>query len=99
MTMLGEDVLYLSVSELAERIRTRKLSPVELAESYLERSRQLGPRLAAYATLTEDRARQQARQAEQEIAAAKYRGPLHVVPYAANGRIAVRRNPTPICAY
>ena len=59
--MLGEDVLYLSVSELAERIRTRKLSPVELAESYLERSRHLGPRLAAYATLTEDLARQQAR--------------------------------------
>ena len=94
MTMLGEDVLYLSVSELAERIRTRKLSPVELAESYLERSRQLGPRLAAYATLTEDLARQQARQAEQEIAAGKYRGPLHGVPYAAKDLLAVRGYPT-----
>ena len=92
--MLGEDVLYLSVSELAERIRTRKLSPVELAESYLERSRQLGPRLAAYATLTEDLARQQARQAEQEIAAGKYRGPLHGVPYAAKDLLAVRGYPT-----
>src|SRR5437588_8388063 len=94
MTMLGEDVLYLSVSELAERIRIRKLSPVELAESYLERSRQLGPRLAAYATLTEDLARQQAKQAEQEIAAGKYRGPLHGIPYAAKDLLAVRGYPT-----
>src|SRR2546423_1155057 len=51
MTMLGEDILYLSVTELSERIRARKISPVELTESYLERSRQLGSRLNAYATL------------------------------------------------
>src|SRR5438874_2481316 len=94
MTMLGEDLLYLSVSELAERIRTRKISPVELTESYLERSRQIGPRLNAYAALTEDLARQQARQAEQEIAAGKYRGPLHGIPYAAKDLLAVRGYPT-----
>src|SRR5438046_3733421 len=94
MIMLGEDILYLSVTELSERIRTRKISPVELTESYLERSRQIGPRLNAYAALTEDLARQQARQAEQEIAAGKYRGPLHGIPYAAKDLLAVRGYPT-----
>src|SRR5438067_9950125 len=94
MIMLGEDILYLSVTELSERIRTRKISPVELTESYLERSRQIGPHLNAYATLTEDLARQQAKQAEQEIVAGKYRGPLHGIPYAAKDLLAVRGYPT-----
>jgi aspartyl-tRNA(Asn)/glutamyl-tRNA(Gln) amidotransferase subunit A len=94
MTMLGEDVLYLSVAELSERIRARKISTLELTESYLERSRQLGPRLNAYATLTEDLARQQGKQAEQEILTGKYRGPLHGIPYAAKDLLAVRGYPT-----
>ena len=92
--MLGEDVLYLPVHELAERIRARELSPVELTEAYLERSRALGPRLNAYATLLPELARKQARQAEQEIAAGNYRGPLHGVPYAAKDLLAVAGYPT-----
>ncbi len=92
--MLGEHVLYLSVRELGERLRTRKLSPVELTEAYLERSRTLGPKLSAYATLTPDLAMGQARAAEREIAAGKYRGPLHGVPYAAKDLLAVRGYPT-----
>jgi aspartyl-tRNA(Asn)/glutamyl-tRNA(Gln) amidotransferase subunit A len=92
--MLGEDVLFLPVAELSQRIRAKKLSPVELAESYLERSRKLGPKLNAFATLTPDLALSQARAAEKEIAAGKYRGPLHGIPYAAKDLLAVKGYPT-----
>src|SRR5437879_559087 len=89
-----ENTFFLSVRELAERIRTKQLSPVELAEGYLERSRKIGPKLNAYATVTEDLAREQARAAEKEIAAGHYRGPLHGVPYAAKDLVAVPGYPT-----
>src|SRR5258708_24981466 len=92
--MLTEDVLYLSVNELAARIRSRKLSPVDLTESYLSRSEKIGTRLNAYATLTRELALRQARQAEREINAGKYRGPLHGIPYAAKDLLAVRGYPT-----
>ncbi len=92
--MAGEDILFLSVRELGERIRARKLSPVELAEGYLERSEELGPKLNAYATVTRDLALRQARAAEKEIAAGHYRGPLHGVPYAAKDLVAVEAYPT-----
>src|SRR5690242_15058007 len=92
--MLNEDILFLSVTELGKRIRARQISPVELTESYLERSRNLGPKLNAYATLTPDLALKQARAAEKEIAAGKYRGPLHGIPYAAKDLLAVKGYPT-----
>jgi aspartyl-tRNA(Asn)/glutamyl-tRNA(Gln) amidotransferase subunit A len=92
--MLGEDILFLPVAELAQRIKTHKLSPVELAQSYLERSRRLGPRLNAYVTLTGKLALEQAGTAEKEIAAGKYRGPLHGIPYAAKDLLAVKGYPT-----
>lgn len=88
--MLGEEILYLSTRDLAERIRARKISPVELTQSYLERSKRLGPRLNAYVTITEDLALAQARAAEKEIAAGHYRGPLHGIPYAAKDLLAVK---------
>jgi aspartyl-tRNA(Asn)/glutamyl-tRNA(Gln) amidotransferase subunit A len=75
--MLDESVLYLPVRHLAERIRKRQLSPVELAESYLSRSEQWNPRLNAYVTLTRELAMEQARAAEKEIATGNYRGPPH----------------------
>src|ERR1700704_1552646 len=92
--MLSEEILFLSVTELSRRIRARQLSPVELTESYLERSRNFGPKLNAYATLTPDLALKQAHAAEKEIAAGKYRGPLHGVPYAAKDLLAVKGYPT-----
>ncbi len=88
--MLSEDVLYLPIRELGERIRARKISPVELTESYLERSKRLGPKFNAYVTITEDLAREQAHAAEKEIAGGHYRGPLHGIPYAAKDLLAVR---------
>jgi aspartyl-tRNA(Asn)/glutamyl-tRNA(Gln) amidotransferase subunit A len=92
--MVGEDILYLSVKELGEQIKSRKLSPVELAESYLERSERIGSRLNAYATLTRDLALSEAREAEREINAGNYRGALHGIPYAAKDLLAVKGYPT-----
>jgi len=92
--MLGEDILYLSVRELGTRIKARTISPVELTQSYLERSQRLGPKLNAYATLTPELALRQAHEAEREIAARHYRGPLHGIPYAAKDLLAVKGYPT-----
>ena len=92
--MLNENVLYLPVGELAQRIRSRRLSPVELTESYLERSRTVGARLNAYTNLTPELALRQAHAAEKEINSGKYRGPLHGIPYAAKDLLAVKDYPT-----
>jgi aspartyl-tRNA(Asn)/glutamyl-tRNA(Gln) amidotransferase subunit A len=92
--MLSEDVLYLPLGQLAERIHRRELSPVELTETYLQRGQEYGPRLNAFATLTPDLALSQARAAEKEIASGNYRGPLHGIPYAAKDLLAVKGYPT-----
>lgn len=92
--MIGDDVLYLTVRELADRIRERKLSPVELTEAYLRRGEGAGARLNAYATLTRERALAEAKKAESEINAGKYRGPLHGIPYAAKDLLAAKGYPT-----
>src|SRR5262245_17363241 len=94
MMALGEDVLYLTVPELGERIKRHALSPVELCESYLERARRLGPRLGAFVTLLPEQALAQARAAEKEIDAGQWRGPLHGVPYAAKDLLAASAAPT-----
>lgn len=92
--MLGEDVLYASVGELGRRIRAKEISPIELAESYLARSERLNAQLNAYVTITRERALDQARTAEGEIAKGHYRGPLHGIPYAAKDLFAVKGYPT-----
>src|SRR5947209_6496460 len=92
--MVSTDTLFLSVRELGDRIKSKQLSPVELTEAYLERARSVGTRLNAYATFTPELAMQQARAAEAEIKAGKYRGPLHGIPYAAKDLLAVRGYPT-----
>ena len=92
--MLGESVLFESVGELAKRIESKQLSPVELTESYLARSEKLGPKLNAYARLTPEIALEQANAAEKEIHRGHYRGPLHGIPYAAKDLLAVKGIPT-----
>ncbi|HYQ87991.1 MAG TPA: amidase [Candidatus Binatia bacterium] len=86
--MIGEDVLYLSVAELGDRIRSRKLSPVELTEAYLDRIHRHAATLNAFATVTADLAREQARTAEAEIGKGHYKGPLHGIPYGAKDLLA-----------
>jgi aspartyl-tRNA(Asn)/glutamyl-tRNA(Gln) amidotransferase subunit A len=92
--MLSDDILYLPVRELGVRIRKKTLSPVALTESYLERSRTLGPKFNAFVTLTPELAMEQARTAEKEIHAGHYRGPLHGIPFAAKDLVAVKGYPT-----
>src|SRR5215467_3220806 len=79
---------------MGPRIKAGKLSPIELTQAYLERSRSIGSTLNAYATITEKLAIDEARRAEAEIRAGKYRGPLHGVPYAAKDLLAVKGYPT-----
>ncbi len=92
--MLTQDTFFLSVRELGDAIRTRKISPVELTEGYLERCRTIGAKLNAIAALTPELALSQAKQAEAEIKAGHYRGPLHGVPYAVKDLVAVKGYPT-----
>src|SRR5467141_2140427 len=88
--MPGEEIVYLSVSELAKRIESKKLSPVDLTQAYLDRSQKFGPRFNAYALLTPEIALEQAKAAEKEIQRGHYRGPLHGIPYAAKDLLAVK---------
>lgn len=92
--MLTQDTYFMSVRALGEAIRTKRISPVELTEGYLERCRTIGKRLNAFVTLTPELALRQARDAEAEIKAGKYRGPLHGVPYAVKDLVAVKDYPT-----
>lgn len=72
----------LTLAEAAALIRARRLSPVELTTAYLERIRALDAQLNAFITVTGELALSQAQAAEREIAAGRYRGPLHGIPFA-----------------
>lgn len=63
--------------QAAQQIQSKQLSPVELVDSVLQRIEDVDPKVHAFATITADHARQEAKKAEQEIAAGRYRGPLH----------------------
>lgn len=70
----------LTLAQAAEKIRTKKVSPVELTEAVLARVKEVEPQISAFATLTADMALSAAQAAADEIAAGKYRGPLHGIP-------------------
>jgi len=78
--MISDDLLFKTVGELSALVHARRLSPVELTDACLARIGALDPRLHAFAMATPDLARRQAREAEREIQAGRYRGPLHGVP-------------------
>ena len=80
--MPGTDLHLLSVAEASQEIAARRLSPVELTEAYLARIHAVDSKINAYITVTAEHAREQARQAESEIAAGRRRGPLHGIPIA-----------------
>lgn len=83
-----EQLAYASVSELAELMRTRKITSTQLTKMYLDRLKKYGSKLECVVTLTEELALKQAQQADAEIAAGKYRGPLHGIPYGAKDLLA-----------
>jgi aspartyl-tRNA(Asn)/glutamyl-tRNA(Gln) amidotransferase subunit A len=80
--------IYMPIRELSKRIRTRQISPVALAEIFLDRLERIGPKYNAVVTITRELALQQAHRAEQEITAGRYRGPLHGIPYGAKDLLA-----------
>jgi len=92
--MITDDTLYLTVEELGALIASRKVSPVELAQAYIDKLGDMGPKLGAVATLTVELALAQARQAEQEIGAGHKRGPLHGIPCGVKDLLATRDIPT-----
>jgi aspartyl-tRNA(Asn)/glutamyl-tRNA(Gln) amidotransferase subunit A len=85
-----QEALDTTVGETAPLVRSRQLSPVALAEASLERLDTIGRSLNAVATLTRQRALEEARAAEREIAEGRYRGPLHGIPYGAKDLLATR---------
>jgi Asp-tRNA(Asn)/Glu-tRNA(Gln) amidotransferase A subunit family amidase len=89
-----EDAAYWPVTQLAELIRTKQVKSVELTEMYLARMKRLNPKLLCAITITEDLAMRQARQADQELAAGHYRGPLHGIPWGAKDLYAAKGYPT-----
>jgi Asp-tRNA(Asn)/Glu-tRNA(Gln) amidotransferase A subunit family amidase len=78
-----EDIAFASVTQLSRWIQSRKLTSGRLTNIYLARLEKYGPKLRCVITLTKDLALQQAKQADQEIAAGRYRGPLHGIPWGA----------------
>ena len=78
----ADAVHYLTLVDIGRSIASRDVSPVDLTEHMLDRIGRFDPALKSYATVTSEVAREAARAAEREIAAGKYRGPLHGVPIA-----------------
>jgi len=87
-------LLHAPVGELAALIKARRLSPVALTEAYLGRLEKVGPRLNAVVTVTRELALKEARDADADIRAGRYRGPLHGIPYGAKDLLATRGIPT-----
>ena len=89
-----EDLAFGTVRELGELVRTRKISSASLTEMYLDRLKRYDAKLKFVITLTSDRAMAQAGEADREIAAGRYRGPLHGLPWGAKDLLAVKGYPT-----
>ena len=76
-----EDIAFASVAQLSRWVEARQLSSERLTHIYLERIERFNPQLRCVITVTRELALQQAKQADAEIAAGKYRGPLHGIPW------------------
>ena len=85
-----DDLAFYSVGELSALIKSRQITSEKLTRFYLDRLKKYGPKLECVVTLTEELALQQAKRADAEIAASKYRGPLHGIPYGAKDLLAVK---------
>jgi Asp-tRNA(Asn)/Glu-tRNA(Gln) amidotransferase A subunit family amidase len=82
-----EEVAFWPVTHLAQLVKTRQVRSVELTEMYLARLKQYNGKLQFAVTITDDLAMRQAKQADSEIAAGRYRGPLHGIPWGAKDLI------------
>ncbi len=85
-----QELAFNPVTSLARLIRQRRITSFQLTQMYLERLKKYGPHLKCVITLTEELALEQARRADSELAAGRYRGPLHGIPWGAKDLLATR---------
>jgi Asp-tRNA(Asn)/Glu-tRNA(Gln) amidotransferase A subunit family amidase len=88
------DIAFSSVAQLSRWIQSRQITSERLTSIYLDRLQRFDPKLHCVITLTRDHALEQARRADAEIAAGKYRGPLHGIPWGAKDLLDTAGIPT-----
>jgi Asp-tRNA(Asn)/Glu-tRNA(Gln) amidotransferase A subunit family amidase len=89
-----EELAFAPIAHLGQLLKTRQVSSTELTRMYLDRLKRFNPTLNCVVTFTDDLAMKQAAEADEEIAAGKYRGPLHGVPWGCKDIISVPGYPT-----
>ncbi len=85
-----DELAYYSIPQLAALIKSKQISSEELTRFYLDRLKKYGPKLESVITITEELALQQAKQADKEIAAGKYKGILHGIPFGVKDLLATK---------
>lgn len=88
------ELAFYSILQLASLIKNKKMSSMELTKFFIDRLKKFGDTLQCVISITEDIAMTAARQADEEIAAGKYRGPLHGIPYGLKDLFAVKGTKT-----
>jgi Asp-tRNA(Asn)/Glu-tRNA(Gln) amidotransferase A subunit family amidase len=89
-----DEIAYLPAHRLAALIQAKKITSVQLTEIYLNRLKRLDPQLLCAVSILEGQAREAAQQADAEIRAGRYKGPLHGIPYGIKDLFAVRGTKT-----
>jgi Asp-tRNA(Asn)/Glu-tRNA(Gln) amidotransferase A subunit family amidase len=89
-----EDIAFASVTELASLLHSRRITSIELTQMYLDRLKRYDRKLHFVINLTEVRALAQAKAADAEMDAGKFRGPLHGIPWGAKDLLATNGYPT-----
>ena len=92
--MNPQEIPFLSVTELATLLQSREVSPVEATDAYLERIDRVDGQLHSYITVCRAEAQAAAQEAEREIAAGRYLGPLHGIPVAVKDQLESQGIPT-----
>jgi Asp-tRNA(Asn)/Glu-tRNA(Gln) amidotransferase A subunit family amidase len=89
-----EDLAFAPITQIAPLLVARRITSLALTQMYIARLKRYDAKLHFVITLTEERALAQAKKADEEIAAGKYRGPLHGIPWGAKDLLAVKGYPT-----
>ena len=85
--MSNQELVFLSATQLSDKMREKQISPVEVVKAYLDRIAKVDVKVNAYITILEDEALEEARVAENEITSGLNKGPLHGVPVGIKDQI------------